>query len=109
MFDTFIHEDVNDIKITILKGCSKCDEMCIQRVFVSNNSLEYVDCEWDVCSGLDSGGHNWSSDRKQEYADPDIYYLSRCNNCNGSVKDWFRHKLNNYTDKHGNTIHSESI
>ena len=106
-FDNYTDKDAGGVEILIEAGCSKCDEVWFQEVYVSDTSLMYIDCDSNKCAGSESG-HDWDT-RKQEIVDSDIYYLSSCRNCDGSNKDWYRHKRNDYVDKHNNVIHSVSV
>lgn len=106
-FDNHVDGDCGDAEIVIVAGCSKCNEVWFQKIYVPDPSLEYINCEENTCSGSDNG-HYWAN-AKQEDEGQDKYYLAHCNNCNGSCKDWFRYKRNDYEDNNGNIIHSESV
>ena len=106
-FDNYTDKDVGGVEMVEEAGCSKCDEVWFQEVYVPDSSSEYIDCEENKCSGSDNG-HDWYN-RKSETEGSNIYYLSHCHNCNGSNKDWYRHKRNDYVDKHNNVIRSVSV
>ena len=99
--------DCGDTEIVIVAGCSKCNEVWFQKVYVPDPSPEYIDCEENTCSGSDSG-HDWSN-TKLEDEGRNMYYLLHCSKCDGSSKDWFRYKRNDYADDDDNIIHSESV
>ena len=107
---SFIHDcgdDDGGVDMVIESACSKCNEVWEREIFVADNDYEYIDCDPKACSGS-TDGHSWYN-RKQETSGSDIYYLSRCHNCDGESKDWWRHKRNEYADANDNIIHKESV
>ena len=105
-FDNYTDKDVGGVEMAEEASCSKCDEVWFQKVYVPDPSPEYIDCDSNKCDGSENG-HDWYH-RKQEIDGRDVYYLSRCGNCDGSNKYWFRYRRNDYVDKHDSVIHSES-
>ena len=48
-----------------------------------------------------SNGHDYSS--------PDEYYQDKCNNCDGTRQEWYRHKYTMYSGPNGQEFHRESV
>ena len=79
----------------------------MNEILVRDSCWEYHDCNENVCDGSNDG-HNWESNG-HDYSTPDEYFYDKCSNCDGTRREWYRHKYNMYSGPNGQEFHRESV
>ena len=90
LFDDINEEEIINGDIVQSETCSKCKEVTVNQILVTDGSYEYEDCDASVCKGSEKG-HEWNTEFIENMS-PDKYYMDECFNCNGSRIEWYRHK-----------------
>ena len=74
----------------------------MKEMTVSDGYWEYHDCGADMCKGSE-GGHDWD-DLDHDGVQHD-YFQERCQNCDGTRKEWWEHRHATYRDSGGWKFH----